>query len=186
MGVTVVVPPLKSLKWEKIINDSLKIPITYFTSLSVNPAPVSAGLSLYLLAFPSVWNCQFVCLSHQLSDFISFPLLAWQDCQSVYLYFSLSSPSVSKWEWGETGWGCLVEQKKFLMHDPSAQAWTASCQSASSLFGFRVWHQLCTAWIHSEEVIYRINDTSPATKGHDYCTLGTDYQSAVAMQGTLA
>lgn len=133
---------------------------------------VSAGLCLYLLVFLSVWNCLFVCLSDQLSVFISFRLLAWQVCQSIYLYFSLSPLSVSKWEWGETGWGCLVEQRKFLMHDPSTQAWTASCQSASSLFGFCVWHQLCIAWIHSQEVIYRINDTSPATKGHDHCMLG--------------
>lgn len=125
--------PLKSFKWEKIINDSHHI--FYFPGCQ--SSAVATGFSLLLLFFPICLKlpvCLLVWPTVCLYPFS--PLSAWQACQSVYLYFSLSSLSVSKWEWGETGWGCLVEQRKFLMHDPSAQAWTVSCQTASSLFGF--------------------------------------------------
>lgn len=76
---------LKCLKWQKIINDwkgSQETPITFYFCLSL-PAFLHFCNFFYL--------SKTACLSDYLTNcvFILFPLLAWQVCQSVHLYFSL-------------------------------------------------------------------------------------------------
>lgn len=94
---------------------------------------------------------------------ILFPLPAWKVGQFVRFCFSLSSLALTTWKWADNGRGRLMDHRKFLMHDPSAQAWPASCHLSSSLFGSCVRHQFYAAWSHTTEVISQINNTS--TKG---------------------
>lgn len=169
-----------SLKRGRIINDfsdSLEIRITY----SVSP-PSSFCIFRFFL---SVSNRLFVYLSDRLSLSLSVCWLDRSDGRAICFSACLPCLGASEnevklgedvWRSGENSW-CMT---------PLLRLGRASCQSASSLFGFCVWHQLSAAWIHSAEVIYRINDTSPATKGRGRCMLGADYQFALTMQGTLA
>lgn len=171
------IPSLKRGKTINDFSDSLEIRITY----SVNPA-----LSFCIFQFfrPSQPGCLSTCLTNCLSLSLSVCWLDRSDGLAICFSACLPCLGVSEnevelgedvWWSGENSW-CMT----LLL-----RLGRASCQSASSLFGFCVWHQLSAAWIHSAEVIYRINDTSPATKGHGHCMLGADYQFALAMWATL-
>lgn len=165
-----------SLKRGRIINDLMTV-WRFASHIQSVHHRLSASSGFFCLS-------QTVCLSTCLTDCLSLSLsVCWLDrsdgraiCFSACLPCLGASENEVKlgedvWRSGENSW-CMT---------PLLQLGRASCQSASSLFGFCVWHQLSAAWIHSAEVIYRINDTSPATKGRGRCMLGADNQFALTM-----